>query len=61
MKKAMQRLAASTMLGLALVAGAVQQAAAQVYDCYYDYSVIVLYSDGTWEGYDVYTCYPAAA
>lgn len=57
MKKMMQKFAASTMLGLALVAGAVQQAAAQVYDCYYSHSEIWLYSDGTWEGWDVYDCY----
>jgi hypothetical protein len=45
------------MLGLALVAGAARQAAAQVYDCYYAGTLIVLYNDGTWEAWDVYDCY----
>ena len=55
----MKRFIASSMLGLALVAGAAKQAAAQVYDCYYRGTIIVLYDDGTWEGWDVYDCYPS--
>ena len=55
--KAMKRFVASSMLGLALVAGAARQAAAQVYYCYYDHTDIVLYSDGTYEVWDHYYCY----
>lgn len=55
--KAMKRFVASSMLGLALVAGAARQAAAQVYYCFYDHTDVVLYSDGSYEVWDHYYCY----
>lgn len=56
---ALKRLAASTMLGLALVTGAAQTAAAQTYDCYYDHTDV--YTDGRGNYYfvDHYYCYPS--
>jgi hypothetical protein len=54
--KAMKRLAASAMLSLALVAGAAQQAAAEVWICFYDHTDVVI-TPGTIYIIDHYYCY----
>lgn len=54
--KALKRLAASTMLSLALVAGAATQAAAEVYICFYDHTDVVI-TPNTIYIIDHYYCY----
>jgi hypothetical protein len=52
----LKRFVTSTMLGLGLTFGAVQAHAQDSLDCEYAGSFIVLYSDYTYEVWDVYVC-----
>ena len=54
--KALKRLAASAMLSLALVAGAAQNAAAEVWICFYDHTDIIITPDTIYI-IDHYYCY----
>jgi hypothetical protein len=58
MKNALKRFGASVLLGLSLIVGSAQVAAAQTYLCELIYWEMVLYDDGGYEETQIWYCVP---